>query len=308
METGIKNFPTVYYLSLKESIDRQHDLERQFLDRGISYRMIEGYDGRLVDIRNQLNITGSFVGNRNIPSEVLAVGVSHLRMIYSWYKDTNEEYALFCEDDVNFSLVDHWNFNFKDLIKHLPKDWKVIQMSLIKETPVNWSDMRMRRKKWNDWSCCAYLINREYARQIVRDYYHEDVDTYTLDVRGTSHKPLPENLIYPGDYRQCYVFPFFTENRKHNSTLNRNQEGEYDKIRAIQNQSSEFITTWWKENGKMWKNVREKWQSVFDKDKTIELEKSVDNKPLFSYLFYLAKLLFVILSGCQSVRNALGKM
>jgi GR25 family glycosyltransferase involved in LPS biosynthesis len=250
METGIKNFPAVYYLSLKESIDRQHDLESQFLDRGISYRMIEGYDGRLVDIRDQLNITGSFVGNHNIPSEVLSVGVSHLRMIYRWYKDTNEEYALFCEDDVNFSLVDHWNLDFKDLIRHLPKDWKVIQMSLIKETPVNWSDMRMRRKKWNDWSCCAYLINREYARQVVEDYYDEDTDTYTLDIRGTTHKPLPENLIYPGDYRRCYVFPFFTENRKHNSTLNRNQEGEYDKIRAIQNQSSEFITTWWKENGK----------------------------------------------------------
>jgi GT2 family glycosyltransferase len=46
------------------------------------------------------------------------------------------------------------------------------------------------------------------------------------------------------------VFPFFTENRQHNSTLNRDQEGEYDKIQRIQDQSSEFITEWWKENGK----------------------------------------------------------
>lgn len=245
----LKDFPTAYYLSLKESTDRQRDLERQFSERGVSYRMIEGYDGRTVDIRDQLNIAGPFVGRQNIPSEVLSVGVSHLHMIYRWYKDTDEEYAFFCEDDINFSLVDHWNFDFKEFLECLPADWKIIQMSLIKETPVNWSDMRMRRKRWNDWSCCGYLINRDYARQIVEDYYIEEIDTYTLNIKGTSHTPLPENLIYPGNYRQCYVFPFFTENRKHDSTLVRPQDGENDKIRTIQDQSSEFITTWWKENG-----------------------------------------------------------
>ncbi|WP_339835000.1 hypothetical protein [uncultured Flavobacterium sp.] len=34
-------------------------------------------------------------------------------------------------------------------------------------------------------------------------------------------------------------------------------------------------------------NVRAKWQTVFDADKDIHLEKSVDNKPLFSHLFDL---------------------
>lgn len=209
--------------------------------------MVEGYDGRNVDIRDQLNITGPHIHRNQITSEVLSVAVSHINMIYRWYKDTDEEIGFFCEDDINFSLVDYWNFDFDDLVSYLPLDWKVIQLSLIKETPVNWSDMRMRRKRWNDWSCCAYIVNRKYAKQIIDDYYNEETDTFTLDIKGTSHHPLPENVVYPSNYRQCYVFPFFTENRDHVSTLIR--ETNKETIDSIQNQSSNFITNWWKENG-----------------------------------------------------------
>ena len=249
MVKKLSKFPTVYYLSLASSIDRQKDLEKQLTDRGVAYRRIEGYDGRRIDIREQLKISGLFINRESITSEVLSVSVSHVNMIYRWYKGTEEEYGFFCEDDINFSLVDHWNFEWDNFYHNLPNDWKIIQMALIKETPLDASDMRMRRKKWNDWSCCAYLINRNYAKQIVDDYFNENTDTFTLDIKGTNHCPIPENIIYPGNYRQCYVFPLFTENRNHLSTLQRAENDERIKIKNIQNQSSKFISEWWKENG-----------------------------------------------------------
>lgn len=247
MAKQLRNFPTIYYLSLKDSIDRQRDLESQLSARGVNFRMIEGYDGRKVDIREQLNISGPHIAPNEITSEVLSVSISHLNMIYRWYKDTDEEIGFFCEDDINFSLSDYWNFDFQDFVSELPSDWKIIQLSLITETPVNWSDMRIRRKRWNDWSCCAYIVNREYAKQIVEDYYDEEKNEYTLDIKDTLHQPLPENVIYPSSYKHCYVFPFFTENRDHVSTLIR--ETNKETIDTIQNQSSNFITNWWKENG-----------------------------------------------------------
>ena len=249
MVKQLKDFPTAYYLSLKESTKRQKDLEKQFSDRGVSYRMIEAYDGRKGNIEEQVKIDGLFIKKNSLPPDVLAVGISHVHMIYRWYKDTDEEYAFFCEDDINFSLVDYWNFDFKEFKESLPQDWTVIQMSLIKETAVDWSDMHIRRKRWNDWSCCAYLINRKYAKEIVKSYYKEETKTYTLNIKNTKHAPLPENLIYPSDYNSCYVFPFFTENRKHNTTLPREEEKEQQKIKTIQDQSSKFITVWWQENG-----------------------------------------------------------
>ena len=38
---------------------------------------------------------------------------------------------------------------------------------------------------------------------------------------------------------------------------------------------------------KITKNVRDKWDTFFQKNQTIHLEKSVDNKPLFMHLFDL---------------------
>lgn len=243
----LRDFPTVYFLTLKTSTERRKDLSFQLASRGVRFCAVDGFDGREVDIREQIKITGPFIGRDQISSEVLAVSVSHVKMVHQWLKDTDEPYAMFCEDDINFSLVDHWLFDFKEIIENLPADWKVFQMSLIKETPITAADMRIRRKRWNDWSCCAYLITREYAQDLIRDYYDEATDTYMMEVRGAPHHPIPENIIYPDDYRHCYVFPFFTENRNHPSTLIR--ENNYTDIESKQNQSSAYINSWWNENG-----------------------------------------------------------
>lgn len=44
---------------------------------------------------------------------------------------------------------------------------------------------------------------------------------------------------------------------------------------------------YWKENSAMWKNVRDKWQTVFNRKTDLNLENRVNKKPLYSYLFDL---------------------
>jgi hypothetical protein len=44
---------------------------------------------------------------------------------------------------------------------------------------------------------------------------------------------------------------------------------------------------YWKENAAMWKNVRDKWQTIFDRKKDLNLESVVDKRPLFMHLFDL---------------------
>ncbi len=44
---------------------------------------------------------------------------------------------------------------------------------------------------------------------------------------------------------------------------------------------------YWKENAALWKNVRDKWQSVFDRKIDLNLEARVDKKPLYTHLFDL---------------------
>ncbi len=47
---------------------------------------------------------------------------------------------------------------------------------------------------------------------------------------------------------------------------------------------------YWKKNAGLWKNVRSKWQTVFDLHKDLNLEKSVAEKQLFEHLFDLKPL------------------
>jgi len=44
---------------------------------------------------------------------------------------------------------------------------------------------------------------------------------------------------------------------------------------------------YWKENATMWKNVRDKWQTVLNRKKDLNLETTIDKKPLFMHLFDL---------------------
>ena len=44
---------------------------------------------------------------------------------------------------------------------------------------------------------------------------------------------------------------------------------------------------WWAANNALWKNVRDKWQTVFDRHKDLNLEAKVEKKALYSLLFDL---------------------
>lgn len=44
---------------------------------------------------------------------------------------------------------------------------------------------------------------------------------------------------------------------------------------------------YWKENAALWKNVRAKWQTIFDRNKDLNLEAAVNKQPLFMHLFEL---------------------
>ncbi|MEL4306476.1 DUF6607 family protein [Joostella sp. CR20] len=63
------------------------------------------------------------------------------------------------------------------------------------------------------------------------------------------------------------------------------QEKGFDTYTKVADEKCKAAQDWWKENEKFWKIVRNKWQEVFDQNKDIELQKTVDNKPLFAHLF-----------------------
>lgn len=239
-----KNFPRVTCISLKESVARRMDLINQLRDRGIhNYKIVECFDGRSTNYLNHPIVTGPFINSTE--SEVIATSMSHVKAIHDWYTTTEDEIGFFCEDDIKFNISDDWNFAWDEFVSRLPRDWKIMQLALIRSTPLSPSDMKLHEKKWDDWSCCAYLLTRAYAKQLLNDYYQNGV--FTLDIKYTNHIPLPENIVYTSDYVHSYTVPLFTENRIHKSTLIR--EETYDSIEKIQSDSCAYIIDWWKNTG-----------------------------------------------------------
>jgi hypothetical protein len=244
----LKNFPSIRFLTLEESEERRNDLLFQLNKYGITnYKPIFCYNGRtqVYNIAHPL-VEGQYV--HQIESDAVATSMSHMKAIQDWYTTTEEEYGFFCEDDIKLDMIDYWNFSWEELISSVPNDWKVLQLALIRTNEMSDADMMPHTKKWDDWSCCAYVVNRAYAQQILSDYY--DGVKFTFDIKGTNHVPLAENLVYPSNYQQCYVIPIFTENRKYVSTLNRQDNNSH---KTVQDESSKFIIDWWNNKGKFMK-------------------------------------------------------
>jgi len=236
-----EGFPPAYYVSFIDSQDRRQILEKQFEKYKIGAKgIISTKDS---DKQNIVNV--AFKNQLN-PGAVECT-VSHLKAIKDWYDNSTTPYAIFFEDDVLLETSEYWNFSWKDFMKNLPRDWDCAQLCVIKK---DFSSVKLRKRKWDDWSVTAYIITRKYAKQILDEYYNDG--TFNLKIKDTSILPLPENIIYL--LGKTYVFPLFTENSGFKTTF-KDRENDQDHLKIHEN-SSNFIMDWWKHNG-LTTNIRD---------------------------------------------------
>lgn len=127
---------------------------------------------------------------------------SHLKAIKQWYNNTDEEVAFFCEDDLSMELVQYWNFTWDDFYKSLPDDWEIVQLAWLRLFDFDKFGMGLRNRCWCDWSGCAYIIKREFAKKLIDTYYNDEI--FTLDLKGSdvylrdvwAKIPVIESIIF----------------------------------------------------------------------------------------------------------------
>jgi hypothetical protein len=206
----LKEFPPVHYISTIDSIDRRNLLNVKFEENNIS-NVTSHIFKRYED--------GDYILNGGLIDKMVGPGrgplTSHLRAIKGWYYGTDEPYAFFCEDDISFDTVKYWNFTWEEFFDKLPEDWECVQLCWVREKYRNFS-IEFRNRCWCDWSGCAYLISRQYAKKVVENYYYDD--EFHLDITGSDieHRPewakIPviETVIFSSVGR-VYGFPLFVE-------------------------------------------------------------------------------------------------
>jgi len=281
--------PSVYCTSLVESEDRREYMEQQLNDLGIPKH--EAYiTKRFEDL--DIKVTGPY-------TDALSDGEkgtisSHILNIYRWYSTTTERYALFCEDDISFDTVDHWQFSWEDLMLSLPKDWKMCQVLRI--NPFSTMDyaeehgLKIRKRNWCDWGC-HYLITRKAAGELLNRVLIAE-DHIHLEPEYNLH-PMPENVLFCSfsDYLDTvYSIPLFVENLRFQTTFKtaHDVDGKSIEVDADTNakldqaESSVYYYNLWKDVGRNFSiddimNVNmPEWEYIINRDRLEER----DDKPV----------------------------
>ena len=65
------------------------------------------------------------------------------------------------------------------------------------------------------------------------------------------------------------------------------REKGLDIYRRVDDSRCQAAQDWWAKNQLFWKAVRAEWAQIYNRQQTLQLHKTVDNQPLFMYLFRL---------------------
>ena len=153
----LKNFGPVYYLNMDEQPERKIYMEAQFKYWEIeNYTRISAYDGREDDLSDI--IKGKYPDNMS--SGEIGCTTSHLKANKHWMETSDSPCAIIAEDDLDLSVVFHWNFTWKDFYSLIPYDYDVVQLAIICTGPLH---VKLHKRFVNDFSTAAYMITRSVS-------------------------------------------------------------------------------------------------------------------------------------------------
>ena len=240
----LQYFPSVYYITLEESVDRQIELERQFKQYNIiptaikSKRFAESDD----------KISGKYSYQLNDGTKGCCV--SHLKAIKTWYETTEEDYGFFCEDDLSLETVAFWNFTWEQFIEKIPDDVECVQLFTVRD---NFDTFELRERYWDDWGVTAYILTRDYAKKIIDTYIKGD--EYVLEIPNQELMPLIENILL-ASVGKTYTVPLFVENTKFNSTFVGYDDDVKDGHKTNHKIARELVLNYWRNISNLMENKK----------------------------------------------------
>jgi hypothetical protein len=239
----LNQIPQPNVINLADCPDRKSYTEAEFNKLGCSnyyFHIYERYNKDSIE----------FVGDPGLLKQMTrGVTSSHLLTIKWWYENTQEEYGLFFEDDVDFEPVKHWNFTLSEFIESVKDDWGALHLCNVFEYPyengIEYPPMNIRRRKLWDHGLQCYALKREYAKKII-DYYFDEAKEGAIHYRmPLGAPPSFENNVLHG-FGKVYTFPLFNQN----VTDFRSKNIYYYNAQADSAiYSFEFLQDWWEKKG-----------------------------------------------------------
>ena len=223
---------------------------------------------------------------------------------YSKSKNYNAkalEYAKLIKDEKGHISIQHLLVMGDYVIKHWRQDWIYQNKDLLKYNGNNnWKYISKNKKDvkgqwtqkvfqvddspryegsatWVHADGKSYWENSSYAPLPRREYTKRN--DYNVMIRGNRHEITKYGWVHDQDN-----FKVVKDSESNSEVIIASEKGLNTYTRVDESKCKEAIN-WWDENNEKWSLVLEKWNSIYSKKDDISLRRSVENKPLFSFLF-----------------------
>ncbi|MCH3882663.1 MULTISPECIES: DUF6607 family protein [Tenacibaculum] len=214
------------------------------------------------------------------------------------------EWAQLIEDDNNKISIQHLLQVGSPAKPHIVKHWRQDWMYQNRDFYMfngdnNWLyKNKTKADVKNQWTQKVYQVDDSPRYEGSGTWVHVDGKSYW---ENTTDAPLPRreytkrsdyNVTERGNRHEITNYGWLHD--QDNKKIIR-KEGEKDVVLAYEKGYNTYVKVpdarckaakdWWTKNESKWQLVRNKWTSVFERNKDLTLEKKVDNKLLFKQLF-----------------------
>lgn len=231
MKHKFYNFGPVYVINLPFKNERSRYITKHFKKYNIkNYEFVEAIDGTK-DNKEIAKLLHNRSDTDNLRNTEIAVIISHLKTIKYWLENSNTDYAIICEDDVDLSTSDFWNFTWQDFMNSIDFNFDIIQMSITNPVQIPLH----KRVKYKEYSAGCYLITRSYAEKLIKKHFVDNL----YKIVGARKNIVADELIYNTSF--AYSVGLFSYKNKE-SNINP------DKINGAHQRSINLVMDYWKQN------------------------------------------------------------
>ena len=223
---------------------------------------------------------------------------------YSKSKNYNAkalEYAKLIKDEKGHISIQHLLVMGDYIIKHWRQDWIFQNKDLLKyDGNNNWKYIsKTKQDVKGQWTQKVFQVDDSPRYEGSATWVHADGKSYW---ENSSYAPLPRreytkrndyNIMIRGNRQEITEdgwvhdqdnFKVVKDSESDSEVIIASEKGINSYTRVDESNCKEAIK-WWDENNEKWLLVLEKWNSIYSKKDDISLRQSVENKPLFSFLF-----------------------
>ncbi len=190
-----------YYINLERSDDRKEMIENQFKKYNLeNYERIEACDREKIKTQKEGDFGHlTFTNYNDTKTQIgeISCTCSHLKAIKKAYDD-NQEIAVIMEDDISFCLVPYWKEQLEEIVKRLPNDWEILQMSAgdkIRNKNIGLNqffqifttdkvEQKIFKRKKNSWCANIYLVNKRTMEKVIKKYFKSDNELIFTEKRN----------------------------------------------------------------------------------------------------------------------------